>query len=221
MDNDRLEQIKLNLRNNGIYQRKLALDELATMSSDLALPVLQELAQDKDFALRKIAVIGFGNHPTEESFKLLIQMLETERDSNVLAEAANSLFEFGDRSIEPLEQLFSNSDNWLVRQTVISILVDHNNPDVLLQIVKSAIADTNQMTKETGILALSRLLNTPLKQSALEIFTTLAEDDYWRTRWRTAIALTVSQDPQARKLLVKLQQDEHYRVVAAALEQIN
>ncbi len=221
MDSDRLEQIKLNLRNNGIYQRKLALDELATMSSDLALPILQELSLDQDFALRKIAVMGFGNHPTEESFKLLIEMLEIEQDANVLSEAAHSLFEFGDRSIMPLQQLFSNSNNWLVRQTVISILVDSNHPDVLLQIAKSAIADTDQTTKETGILALSRLLNTPLKQSALEIFTTLAADSFWRTRWRTAIALTASQDPQARKLLTKLQQDEHYRVVAAALEKIN
>ncbi len=221
MDSDRLEQIKLNLRNNGIYQRKLALDELATMPSDLALPILQELSLDQDFALRKIAVMGFGNHPTEESFKLLIEMLEIEQDANVLSEAANSLFEFGDRSIMPLQQLFSNSDNWLVRQTVISILVDSNHPGVLLQIAKSAIADTDQTTKETGILALSRLLNTPLKQSALEIFTTLAADSFWRTRWRTAIALTASQDPQARKLLTKLQQDEHYRVVAAALEKIN
>lgn len=219
MNSDRLEEIKLKLRNNGIYQRKLALDELATMSSALALPILAELAQDQDFALRKIAVMGYGNHPTEESFQLLKQILENEQDANVLAEAANSLFEFGDRSINLLLQLFSKSDNWLVRQTVISIVADSHNPDVLLEVAKSAIADRDQTTKESGILALSRLLKTPLKQRALEIFTTLAADDYWRTRWRTAIALTASSDPQAKELLVKLQQDEHYRVVAAALEQ--
>lgn len=58
---------------------------------------MTELAQDEDFALRKIAVMGFGNHPTEESFQLLKQILENEQDANVLSEAANSLFEFGDR----------------------------------------------------------------------------------------------------------------------------
>ena len=123
------------------------------------------------------------------------------------------------RAIEPLEQLFIDTDNWLVRQTVISILVDSNNPDVLLRIAKLAIADRDQTTKETGILALSRLLKTAFKQQALDIFSTLAIDKYWRTRWRTAIALTASQDPKARELLSKLQQDDHYRVVAAALEQ--
>ncbi|MEL6930642.1 MAG: HEAT repeat domain-containing protein [Cyanobacteria bacterium J06600_6] len=215
---DRLSQLKLKLRNNNIYQRKLALDELATIPSESALPILIELAASQDFALRRIAVMGMGNHLTEKSFELLMQVLATEKDANVLAETANSLFEFGARAIAPLEQLFSNSDNWLVHQTVISILVDGQNPDVLLRVAKLAIADDDQTTKETGILALSRLLNTPLKQQALNIFTTLAEAEYWRTRWRTAIALTASQDPQARELLSQLQKDEHYRVVAAALE---
>ena len=219
MNNDRLEQIKLDLRDNAINKRKNALDELATMSPDEALPVLKELAQDHDFALRKIAVMGFGNHLTEESFQLLKHILETEKDANVLAEAANSIFEFGDRAIEPLQNLFTTSDNWLVRQTVISIFVDSDNPQVLLKVAKQALADEDQTTKETGILALSRLLNSPLKEEALQLFSILAEDPFWRTRWRTAISLTASQDVKARLILAKLQQDEHYRVAAAALEQ--
>lgn len=59
--------------------------------------------------------MGWGNHFTEESFTVLKQIIETERDSNVLAEAANSLFEFGDRFIPLLQQLFINSENWLAR----------------------------------------------------------------------------------------------------------
>ena len=219
MNNDRLEQIKLNLRDNAINKRKNALDELATMSPDEALPVLKQLAQDHDFALRKIAVMGFGNHLTEKSFQLLKHILETEKDSNVLAEAANSIFEFGDRAIEPLQNLFATSDNWLVRQTVISIFVDSDNPQVLLKVAKQALADEDQTTKETGILALSRLLNSPFKEEVLQLFSILAEDPFWRTRWRTAISLTASQDEKARSILAKLQQDEHYRVAAAALEQ--
>lgn len=219
MDNDRLEQIKLNLRDNAINKRKDALDELAKTSPDEALPVLKQLAQDNDFALRKIAAMGFGNHLTEESFQLLRHILVTEKDANVIAEAANSIFEFGDRSIEPLKNLFATSDNWLVRQTIISILVDSDDPQVLLEVAKQALADEDQTTKETGILALSRLLNSPLQEEVLQLFSILAEDPFWRTRWRTAISLTASQDVKARLILAKLQQDEHYRVAAAALEQ--
>jgi hypothetical protein len=80
-------------------------------------------------------------------------------------------------------------------------LVDSNSPNILLQVANLAIEDEDQTTKETGILALSRLLNTSLRFKALEIFKTLAEDNYWRTRWRTAISLAASQDLQARELL--------------------
>ena len=96
MNSDRLEQLKLNLRNNNIYQRQLALNELATIPSESALPILKELSESQDFALRRVAVMGMGNHPTDRSFELLIQTISNEKDANVLAETANSLFEFGD-----------------------------------------------------------------------------------------------------------------------------
>ncbi len=218
MNHYRLKQIEINLRSPALDQRKEALDELAKCDSQLAIPILERLAQDNDFTIRCLAVMGLGNHQTETSFVILKNILETEQDSSVLAEAANSLFEFGDRSIMPLQQLFIRSDHWLVQQTIISILVDTQDPDILLDIAIKAIAKPDQTTKESGILALSRLLNTPLKQQAFDLLTQLTQDSNWRIRWRTAISLTASSDPQARKLLAKLQQDENYRVVAAALE---
>lgn len=218
MTQDRIESIKINLRSSKIIQRKLALDELAEFSPNIAIPILEELAREKDFALRCLAMMGLGNHLTETSFQILKSILENETDSSVVAEAANSIFDFGDRSIPLLLELFERSDHWLVRQTVISILVETDEPGILLDIAQRAIQDPVQTTKETGILALSRLLNTPLKQEAFKLFTKLSQDEDWRTRWRTAIALTASKEPQAKELLLKLQQDENYRVVAATLE---
>jgi len=220
MSSDRLNQIEINLRSNRIDRRKNALDELAQLPADIALPILEELATENDFALRCLAMMGFGNHLTESSFKILKNTLEQEPDSSVLAEAANSIFEFGESSIAPLQQLFERSSHWLVRQTVVSILVETNDPNVLLDIATKAIQDDVQTTKEVGILALSRLLNTPLKQQALDLFTQLSQDTDWRTRWRTAIALTGSDEPQAKQILAKLKQDENYRVVAAALDSL-
>ncbi len=219
MDKDRALQIEINLRSNRIDVRTSALDELANLDPDIAIPILEQLYQEKDFLLRRFAVMGLGNHRTERSWEILSDILVAEQDHNVLSEAANSLFEFGDRSIPILKQLFTRSNHWLVRQTVISIFVDTNNPDVLIDVSRLALKDEDQTTKETGILALSRLLNTPLKQQAIDLFTQLARDNYWRTRWRTAIALTASCDPQVKQLLAQLQKDEHYRVVAAALEE--
>ena len=217
MNKDRLQQIKIQLRDRALNKRKEALDELATMSPEVALPILQQLFQESDFALRRFAVMGLGNHLTDESFIMLQNILSQERDANVLAEAANSIYEFGDRSIPILRNLFINSDNWLIHQTVIALLVDSKNYAVLLEIIKLGLTKVDQTTKETAILSLSQLLDTKYKQEAFDLFAALAEDDYWRTRWRTAIALSASQDLQAKKLLARLQQDEHYRVVAAAL----
>jgi len=45
MNNDHLEQIKQNLRDNAINKRKNALDELAKMSPNEALPILKQLAR--------------------------------------------------------------------------------------------------------------------------------------------------------------------------------
>ena len=217
MNEDRLKQLKIQLRDRALNKRKEALDALASMPSEVALPILQQLFQESDFALRRFAVMGLGNHLTEESLIVLQNILTQEKDPNVLAEAANSIYEFGDRSIPILQNLFITSDNWLVHQTVIALLVDSKNYAILLEIIKLGLADDDQTTKETAILSLSQLIDTEYKQQAFDLFAVLAEDDFWRTRWRTAIALSASQDLPAKQLLARLQQDEHYRVVAGAL----
>jgi len=218
MNPNRIEQIELNLRASALNERKAALDELAEFPSEVAVPILQKLATEKDVGLRRLAVMGLGNHPTEASFQALQQILEHNQDGNVLSEAANSLFEFGDLAIPLLQQLFERSDNWLVRQTVISLLMETEHSDVLLAVVIESLKDKTQTVKQAGILALGQVLKSSLKNQALALLTELAQDSDWQNRWQTAIALQGCQDPQAKQLIAKLQQDENFRVVAAALE---
>ena len=219
MDQEQLQEIATNLRSRRMDFRKKALDKLVTLDSVVALPILKELSLEKDFGLRCWAMMGFKYHLTEDSFDFLKKVLDQEQDNSVLAEAANSIFEFGDQAIAPLQDLFDRCDYWLVRHTIVSVLIESEDPKILLEIAKKAIADSEQTTKEIGILALSKLLNTEFKEEALSIFTELATAEDWRTRWRTAIALSGSSEPQAKELLAQLRQDQNYRVVAAALEQ--
>ncbi|WP_341524518.1 HEAT repeat domain-containing protein [Nostoc sp. UHCC 0302] len=218
MNQKRIEQIELNLRAKALNQRKAALDELANFPSEIAIPILQKLANEKDVALCRLAVMGLGNHRTETSFQALEQILEHEQDGNVLAEAANSLFDFGDVAVPLLQKLFERSENWLVRQTVISLLIETKHYDVLFAIAVESLKDETQTVIEAGIFALGQLLKSSFKNEALLLLTELAQDSYWRNRWQTAIALHGCQDTQAKELIAKLQQDEHYQVVAAALE---
>ncbi len=219
MTEDPIEQIEINLRAEALNIRKAALDELATYPPEVAVPILKKLANEQDFGLRRLAVMGLGNHISEDSFQLLQQIIQQEQDSNVLSETANSIFEFGDIAVPILQELFEKSDNWLVRQTVMSIFAETTYYETSLALASAAIQDNDiQTLKETGILVLGQLLKSPLKDQALQRLAELTSSENWRTRWRTAIALQNTQDLLARKLIAKLQQDEHYRVVAAALE---
>jgi HEAT repeat protein len=221
MSFDPLQQLEANLRANALNIRKAALDELAGLPAEVAVPLLQRLSSERDFALRRLAVMGLGNHQSPASFELLQRILDQEQDGNVLAEAANSLFEFGDAAIPLLQELFERSQHWLVRQTVISLLLETQHYDVLLEVATEAIADETQTVKEVGILALRHLWQSPFKSQALNLIHQLADDPFWRNRWRAAIALYGCDDPQAKALIAKLQHDEHFRVVAAALEIAN
>lgn len=218
MNPDRLIQLESWLRSGAIDQRKQAIDELAGCASDIAVPILQRLSTDSDFLCRRFAVMGLGNHRTEAAFQTLKDCLGREQDDNVLAEIANSLFEFGDQSIPLLQQLFEQNRHWLTRQTILSILMESNQDEILLAVIREALLDETQTVRETAILALGQLLKGSLQHEALDLLVELAEAEFWRDRWRAATALTLATDPRAKPVLARLQQDNNHYVVAAALE---
>jgi HEAT repeat protein len=216
-----LEQIDRDLRDRALDKQKAGLDRLANLPADIAVPMLAKLLGSSDFMQRRIAVMGLGNHLVEPSFELLAGVLKHDRDPNVMGEAANSIFDFGDRAIPLLVNLFQDTDNWLVRQSIISLLLDTNHHDEILTIAKVAIADETQSVKEVGILALGHLLTSPLQAPALSLLLVLCRDPFWRNRWRAAISLQRLKNPATTAAIAQLQQDEHFRVVAAALEVAN
>jgi HEAT repeat protein len=216
-----LEQIDRDLRGRAIDKQRAALDRLAQVPADLAIPLLAQLLESSDFIQRRIAVMGLGNHQVEESFQLLAGVITNDLDPNVMGEAANAIVDFGDRAIPLLVTLFRNTDSWLVRQSIIPLLLDTNYYPELLTISEIAIADETQSVKEVGILALGHLLNSPVGEQALSLLLDLCKDPVWRNRWRAAIALQSLQNSATKAAISQLQQDEHFRVVAAALEVAN
>lgn len=219
MTSDEIRQLEEDLRSSALNVRIIALNTLATQSAAVAVPILQRLSQDSSFLLRRLAVMGFGNHaPNEAAFDSLRELITSETDANVLAEVANSLYEFGDVSIPILAKMFEDNDNWLLRQTVLAILQESNHPDVLLEVSLQALEDPTQTVKETAILSLRQVLMSPLQAQALATLAELAQSTIWRDRWRAATALTGCDHPQATQLLHQLQQDENHYVVAAALD---
>jgi HEAT repeat protein len=218
MDSDRLAQLEGWLRSGAVIQRKDAIDELAKCPPEVAIPVLQRLATEPDFLCRRFAIMGLGNHRTAESFQVLKDLLEQEKDQNVLAEIADALFNFGSESVPILQALFGRCHHWLTRQTILSLLMESNQDAVLLEVVREALQDETQTVRETAILALGSVLQGEVQQGALDLLAELAQGEFWRDRWRAATALRLSAEPRAKQLLGILQTDENHYVVAAALE---
>jgi HEAT repeat protein len=216
-----LAQIDRDLRGRAIDKQKAALDRLAQVPADIAVPLLARLLESSDFMHRRMAVMGLGNHRVEAAFQLLAGVISNDRDPNVMGEAANAIVDFGDRAIPLLVDLFKQTDNWLVRQSIIPLLIDTNAQAELLTVAEIAIADETQSVKEVGILALGFLLASPFQAQALSLLLTLCHDPSWRNRWRATIALQSLQNSATRTAIAQLQQDEHFRVVAAALEVAN
>ena len=216
-----LAQIDQDLRGRALDKQKAALDRLAQVPADVAVPLLARLLESSDFMHRRMAVMGLGNHRVEDSFQLLAGVINSDQDPNVMGEAANAIVDFGDRAIPLLVDLFKRTDNWLVRQSIIPLLIDTNSQAELLTTAEIAIADDTQSVKEVGILALGYLLTSPFQAQALSLLLALCHEPSWRNRWRATIALQSLQNAATRTAIAQLQQDEHFRVVAAALEVAN
>ncbi len=218
---ERAVEIERDLRAAGLYQRWTAMTELATYPPMLAVPIFQRLLEEKDVGLRRMAVVGLGKYATDETFEILRSTIDSGGDPIIVAEAANSIFEFGDISIPILHRLFDRSSQpaqWQIRQTALSILVETEHYDVLLAISTTALEDETKAIRELGILALKQVLKSDLKTQALELLLALTTNPDWQIRWCTAISLHGCTEPPAREAIARLLQDEDYRVVAAALE---
>lgn len=218
MDPQHLAQLEADMRNGPVDRCYQALKELAKSPADLAVPLLERLSESGDFLRRRFAIMGLGNHRTPESFAVLQSRLDREKDPNVLGEIANSLFEFGEPAIPLLQTLFHRCDHWLTRQSILSILVESDRPEILLDVIRTALADPTASVQEAGILSIGPILKSPLKSEGLSLLVEFAKSPDWRIRWRVATTLSICDDPIAKTTLATLRQDEHHRVVAAALE---
>jgi HEAT repeat protein len=221
MDNDRSIELEQNLRAAALHQRMAAANELAGYPATAAMPIFKRLLSEKDVGLRRLAVMGLSKHRSDESFVELQTILNSSGDPIIIADAADALFEFGDVAMPILQQLFDRSTQsaqWQIRQTVISLVLDTDRYDVILPLLTAALADESMVVRELSIIAFQQLLYSPCQAEALALLVKFASDPNWQMRWCAARCLHGSPETQARQAIALLQQDEDFRVIAAALE---
>ncbi|BAQ64638.1 HEAT repeat domain-containing protein [Geminocystis sp. NIES-3709] len=213
-----ISQIETKLTSQDFQDRLDAVTALKDYSADVAIPLLIKLKKDQQFLVRSFVAMGLGRKKSPESLATLLEMLKFDADTNVRAEASNSLSFFGEISIPHLQQAFHQDDSWLVRLSILAVFMDFKCPDELFDICLCGIAGDDYTVKETSIRGLGELTSTFKEDSALVELLKMVDDSSWRIRAKVALALGNFSDPKARDALSKLKQDQDIRVVKAVLD---
>ena len=213
-----LPEIETSLNDPDMYVRIRAVLALRSYETEVAVPRLLERTRDREFLVRSLTVMALGKFKTSESFAALLEVLKLDRDTNVKAEAANSLSLFGSIAVSHLVLAFYQNENWLVRRSIIAAMAELDCPDELLEICDRGLQDEDFTVREASASALGILANTERHAAALAKLLEIAGNENERMRAKAAYALKAFDDERAKIALAGLREDSDRMVVAAALE---
>ncbi|MEL7356471.1 MAG: HEAT repeat domain-containing protein [Cyanobacteria bacterium J06634_6] len=213
-----ISEIKELLANEDPQLRLRGLVALKNYDSATAVPLLIAQREDEAFLVRSFVAMGLGRKRNEAAYSTLLEMLPTESDQNVQAEIANSIGLYGPQSVERLVKLFYDNENWLVRRSILAIMPELESPEKLLEIALVALKDSDETIVQAGIATLGMLADTDQAEPALSALLPFAKAQRWRLRMYLAYALKSFKREPAQAVLIELRNDDHHKVVAAALE---
>lgn len=213
-----LLQIEICLESSNPQDRMRGITALRGYEPEVAVPLLLRRVTDSEIIIRSFVAMGLGRKQTPDGFTALIEILQSDRDPNVRAEAANSLAMFGAAAVPLLIEAFRVNHEWVVRLSILPVLASLDCPAQLLQVCQLALADHDVTVRDTALEQLMGLAATPYQEAALEILLAQVQADRWQTRSLVALVLQRFGDLRAQAAVVELRRDSDYRVVAATLE---
>ena len=213
-----LQKIATLLESSDPQQRMKGITELRNHPPADAVPLLKQSMFDTEFLIRSFVAMGLGYKQTEEGYEALLNIVARETDSNVIAEAANSLAKYGDRALPLLKDIFLQHPHWLVRQSIFAALEDFDCPDLLLELCRAGYNGDDRVVKHVAVSLLQKLSAPPYGADALDILLEAANDEDGFVRAQAARTLRSFDDPKAEAALSKLRADTDSRVVRAILE---
>jgi HEAT repeat protein len=213
-------EIETSLNNPDFQYRLKAVAALKDYQPEIAVPLLKGKLDDPEFLVRSFVSRALGTQQTADSFAALLQIMKFDNTPNVRAEAANSLSLFGRCAASHLVLTFFQDDHWLVRRSILAVLVDMECESELFEVCMEALAGEDMTTQEAAVDALGTLAGTNQEQAALSQLLMLANSESERMRQHVASALQHFDNLQAKEILTQLRQDSNHRVVATALENL-
>ena len=214
----KLEQIESAIVSLDPSDRLKAIAALRQYEADTAVPLLRHCICDREFIVRSFAANGLGIAKNHEAFESLVELVETESDDNVRAEAANALANYGSMAIPILMSLFRSADHWLVRQSILAAISEIGNSFDLLNFCQYALTDGDDFIQEAALGYLSLLAKTDLADKALAIILPFCTSEKVPLRVQVARTLGLFDFPEATAARIELRHDTNHYVVAATLE---
>jgi HEAT repeat protein len=213
-----LDQIERELQSEDPSDRMRGITALREYEPEIAVPLLLTRAQDSEVMIRSFVVMGLGYKQNATAHDALLAILQNERDPNVRAEAANSLGKYGESSIPTLVKAFRENEHWLMRLSVLPILVEMNRHQEVFELCQCGLSGQDITVKTVALDSLASLVGTLFEAEALAILLAQVSATHWSIRRQVALSLKAFQDERAIAALSKLRRDPDYRVVAALLE---
>ncbi|MEM0980257.1 MAG: HEAT repeat domain-containing protein [Cyanobacteria bacterium P01_H01_bin.58] len=207
-----LQHISAQLDSENSRDRMLALAMLRDVAPQEAAPLVRKVIFDSNLQVRSMAVFAMGLKPDEETFNILVKLLETDPDYGIRADAAGALGYLEDpRAFESLVRAFYEDTDWLVRFSAAVSLGNLKDPrahDVLLTALKSE----EVVIQQAAIAAIGEIGDV----EAVEDVLTFAQAEDWLVRQRLAEALANLPSPKTEAALRFLAKDPHSQVAEAA-----
>jgi HEAT repeat protein len=128
-----LEEISAKLDSLKVADRMVALAHLRDVAPEDAMPLIKKVLDDENLQVRAMAAFALGLKPTDESYPILVQRLETEPDYSVRANVAGALGYLEDeRAFQPLVRAFYEDTQWLVRFSAAVALGNLKDPRAVM-----------------------------------------------------------------------------------------
>ncbi|NET70962.1 MAG: HEAT repeat domain-containing protein [Sphaerospermopsis sp. SIO1G2] len=201
-----VESVKELLSSEDLGDRLRAVNQIRELEPKTALDLVQIAIGDKNSRVRYSAVSQMdtlGEQDLDLSLQLLRELLK-DPEADVQAAAADCLGALKlHAAFEDLDQLYHQSQEWLVQFSIIATLGALGDPRGF-NLLKEALNSGNALVQTAAISSFGELGNL----EAVPLLTSYAANPDWQIRYRVAQALGNLGSAEAKSILETLVNDE-------------
>lgn len=208
------ESVQQLLSSADLGDRLRAVNQIRDLEPAIGFELIQIAITDSNSRVRYSAVSQLdvlGTQDLDLSLNLLRELLK-DPEPDVQAAAADCLGALKiHAAFDDLEQLYHNSNEWLVKFSIIATLGELGDPRGF-ELLKQALSSENELIQTAAISSLGDLGN----REAVPLLAPYATNPDWQIRYRLVAALSNLGGADAKSILQTLADDSEEPIATAA-----